>query len=238
MELFLFNTTKVGLVDFCETFEGEYPFSGEYITMIRFPHCNLSCPWCDTDFSKVNMEVSVDEIIRSVSNTKRLMITGGEPGLYSSKIYNIISRILETSVYIVYVDKIFVQTNGLMFKSSMDRKLKDEFRFKTFYYIWSPKFYDEISTTQSMNWLFVLKDYIDLDSLYMKLVYDSETEDKIVKFVEEVDKLYGYNLLSRCSVMPLTTDDNKLGNYRETFEFCKKHSLNFSPRLHLIYDLK
>lgn len=235
MELFLFDDAKIGLVDFCETFEGEYPFPGEYVTLIRFAHCNLSCPWCDTDFSKVNMQVSVEEIIQSVSNTKRLMITGGEPGIHSSKIYNIISKILETHTY---VDKIFVQTNGLMFRSSVDRKLKDEFRFKTFYYVWSPKFYDDISTKQSMNWLLVLKDYVDLESVFIKLVYDPETEEKLTKFVEEVDNLYGYYLLSRCAVMPLTSNENKLGNYEETFNFCKKNNLNFSPRIHLVYDLK
>lgn len=235
MELFLHDDLKFGVVDFCETFEGEYPFPGEFITMIRFPYCNLSCPWCDTDFSKPNTTITIGEIISSVSRTKRLMITGGEPGIHATKIYNIISKILDTDTY---VDKIFVQTNGLIFRSSIDRKLKDDFRFKNFYYVWSPKFYDANSTNQSMNWLLVLKDYVDLDSVYIKLVYDPTTESELIRFVNKVRDLYGYYLLSKCSVMPLTSEDNRLGNYVETFEFCKKNDLNFSPRIHLVYDLK
>lgn len=227
--------SEIKLVDFCETFEGEFPFIGSFITMLRFAHCNLQCSWCDTDFSKAKVSVKLDQILESVTRTRNLMITGGEPGLHSSKIYTIISEILST---FTYVDKITVQTNGLIFKSSLDKRLTKEFDFRDFYYVWSPKFIDVKTTKQSFLYLVTLKEYVSLRHVYIKLVYDPLTKGFLSQFIDKVKELYGYEMLSRTAIMPLTSQEDKFGNYKETIEFCREKNVNFSPRIHMLYDVK
>lgn len=223
------------LVDFVETYEGEYPFTGYHVTMIRFTHCNLTCPWCDTDFSSPKVTVPIEEIIRSVNKTGNLMITGGEPGLHSSSIIEICNKLLQDSSN--YVNNIYVQTNGLIFRSSIDRILKIDYKFDDFYYIWSPKFYDDNVTRQSLTYLMTLEQYIDLDSLYIKIVVDEDVLDKIDLFITKIDELYGKKLLSNTSLMPKTSENNITGNSKLTFELCNKYMVHFSPRIHLVYNL-
>lgn len=57
--------------------QGEGSWLGKPCTFIRMSHCNLNCPWCDTDFSKLNY-LSVDQIINSIIYPN-VVITGGEP---------------------------------------------------------------------------------------------------------------------------------------------------------------
>lgn len=62
--------------------QGEGAKVGMAATFIRMAGCNLSCPWCDTDFShKLTLDEAelVEECHKNPA--KSVIITGGEPSL-------------------------------------------------------------------------------------------------------------------------------------------------------------
>lgn len=67
------------------TLQGEGPYAGHPAIFIRLHGCNLRCTFCDTQFSEPNdPERTVEELVYDTknlcsSNTKLVVITGGEP---------------------------------------------------------------------------------------------------------------------------------------------------------------
>ena len=71
------------------TIQGEGYFTGTPAIFIRLSGCNLTCPWCDTDF-KVRERLSIDVLCNQVGvllnrirfpSSVIFVITGGEPTL-------------------------------------------------------------------------------------------------------------------------------------------------------------
>lgn len=73
------------IVEAFKSVQGEGPFSGHPAVFVRLSGCNLSCSYCDTDHSTVNLKLTVKELsaaITAIAGTcKLLVITGGEPFL-------------------------------------------------------------------------------------------------------------------------------------------------------------
>ena len=70
------------IVEIFNSVQGEGYHTGTPSIFIRFGGCNLSCTWCDTDFSKWD-KMTVSEIMEVLSkwDTKRVIFTGGEPAM-------------------------------------------------------------------------------------------------------------------------------------------------------------
>ncbi|KRQ86254.1 7-carboxy-7-deazaguanine synthase [Caloramator mitchellensis] len=60
--------------------QGEGSFLGCPATFIRLSGCNLSCSWCDTDFSPKH-DMTAKEIA-DIALCEKVVITGGEPTIY------------------------------------------------------------------------------------------------------------------------------------------------------------
>lgn len=62
--------------------QGEGRNTGRAAVFIRFAGCNLSCPFCDTDFGPYR-EMTDEEIISAIGgyNARLAVLTGGEPTL-------------------------------------------------------------------------------------------------------------------------------------------------------------
>ena len=63
--------------------QGEGFWTGQLMTFVRFSGCNLSCSWCDTKHKKVDMKLTVSELIERIGKFKshHVYLTGGEPML-------------------------------------------------------------------------------------------------------------------------------------------------------------
>jgi 7-carboxy-7-deazaguanine synthase len=68
------------------TIQGEGPWMGRPAVFVRLAGCNLRCFFCDTDFSggthhSLTSLVALVEKACTAANTKRVVLTGGEPML-------------------------------------------------------------------------------------------------------------------------------------------------------------
>ena len=70
------------IVEIFNPVQGEGQHTGVPSVFIRFGGCNLSCAWCDTDFSVFN-RMPISDIMDTLSQwtTKRIVYTGGEPAM-------------------------------------------------------------------------------------------------------------------------------------------------------------
>lgn len=64
------------------TVQGEGRNAGRAALFIRMPFCNLSCPWCDTEFDSFT-EFSEQAIAESIDHcpSRFAVVTGGEPSM-------------------------------------------------------------------------------------------------------------------------------------------------------------
>lgn len=69
---------KLNVVEVFDSMQGEGDWMGTCCTFIRLPGCNYKCPFCDTDFSKVNFVLDTDKQVMQ----KHVVITGGEPTIH------------------------------------------------------------------------------------------------------------------------------------------------------------
>ena len=113
-----------------ESIQGEGTNAGKPAIFLRTAECNLKCTWCDTkftwdwkqfDYSKEVKEMSIKEIINSVSkfNVKHLVITGGEPLMQQDDLAELLSFIKPE----FYVE---VETNGTILPNNTLNALVDQ----------------------------------------------------------------------------------------------------------------
>jgi len=82
-----------------KTIQGEGKYAGRMVVILRFANCNLSCPWCDTDYKggeRVSLAKIVGEVLRAYGarppresdyrkSRATVIATGGEPLLQLDK---------------------------------------------------------------------------------------------------------------------------------------------------------
>jgi organic radical activating enzyme len=94
-----------------ESIQGEGHFTGTQAIFVRFADCNLSCSFCDTDYS-CKFDMTESELIKEIkkSNLRHIVLTGGEPTLQikpNDRGYNEFVRKLRDLGYYVQIE-----TNG------------------------------------------------------------------------------------------------------------------------------
>lgn len=72
---------KYRISEFFESIQGEGMFTGLPVIFVRFSGCNMSCPFCDTDF-ETRVNCTPEELFGHITQcgpTRDVVFTGGEP---------------------------------------------------------------------------------------------------------------------------------------------------------------
>jgi 7-carboxy-7-deazaguanine synthase len=98
--------------------EGEAFASGEPITFIRFADCNLTCTFCDTDFSTNIRAMSIANILKRVEETRHkdcrlISISGGEPFVQAG-LPQLVRKLLADNFEVI------IETNGTLWFQEMN----------------------------------------------------------------------------------------------------------------------
>jgi len=104
--------TEFTVKDIFSSIQGEGSLLGTAMNFIRFSRCNLSCSWCDTDFSG-GEQMGLDEIVGSIApKIEWVSLTGGEPMLEKG-LFELIGALHELG-HVVYLE-----TNGTIFDEAV-----------------------------------------------------------------------------------------------------------------------
>lgn len=76
----IFSTINYPIVEIFESLQGEGFNTGMPSIFVRFGKCNLTCPWCDTDYMTFE-SWTLEQILAKVKSysARNIIITGGEP---------------------------------------------------------------------------------------------------------------------------------------------------------------
>lgn len=99
-----------------ETFisiQGEGPQSGIRSLFIRLSGCNLKCPFCDTKYASLYVDVSVKEITKLIERAHKMGVrnviwTGGEPSLQIDEVKDAIASVEKLKMTHA------IETNGMI----------------------------------------------------------------------------------------------------------------------------
>jgi 7-carboxy-7-deazaguanine synthase len=98
------DSAKLKVSEIFESLQGEGVSTGAPCIFVRLAQCNLHCSWCDTkytwDFERYRYEDEVREQtvaevaqVVNASNTRRLVLTGGEPLLQQRALKEFFARL-------------------------------------------------------------------------------------------------------------------------------------------------
>lgn len=76
----LISNPSFPIVEIFESLQGEGFNTGMLSIFVRFGKCNLTCPWCDTNYNQFE-QWTLNDILAKVRSysAKNIIITGGEP---------------------------------------------------------------------------------------------------------------------------------------------------------------
>ncbi|TLU75018.1 7-carboxy-7-deazaguanine synthase QueE [Mannheimia varigena] len=103
----LISNPTFPIVEIFESLQGEGFNTGMPAIFVRFGKCNLTCPWCDTNYNQFEAW-TLSEILAKVKSysAKNVIITGGEPTIQPN-----LSLLLEQLKQAGYF--LAIETNGL-----------------------------------------------------------------------------------------------------------------------------
>ena len=97
---------KFPIVEIFTSIQGEGINLGKAANFVRFAGCNLTCPWCDTEWKKPTETLTREEIVARLDpNVKLVVLTGGEPLMQKELLWLVIA--LTDAGY-----RVAVETNG------------------------------------------------------------------------------------------------------------------------------
>jgi 7-carboxy-7-deazaguanine synthase len=223
-----------------ETIQGEGNSVGITSTILRLSYCNLNCVFCDTKYSWKHPKsgiiidkTNIDEFIEKINKlkTNNLMITGGEPLLYSNN--DLFFKLLDN-----VTKSIEIETNGIL----LDKKLQNVFNvYKDLKLNISPKLdisYYKIKN--DFNKLISNLSDIKLNNYIFKFVYGKNQEKRIFGFINKIQCVRKHKIY----LMPYTPDVNLYSNLqdfrldfiqscKDTIKACINYGFKYSPRLQI-----
>ena len=184
------------------TIQGEGPLTGTPAVFIRLAGCNLSCPFCDTDYTSHREWMQIQDIVNRVweeGNYKLVVITGGEP--FRQDVGPLVELLLEEGY------RVQIETNGTLYLYNLPY-LKDALTI-----VCSPK----ISRIHS-----VLDQYVDAVKYLVKDGELNET-DGLPKGLARLE--------SNAEVFLQPLDEENEGANQQNIQAAVKSCLRFGYRL-------
>ncbi|WP_005565375.1 radical SAM protein [Aggregatibacter actinomycetemcomitans] len=95
------------IVEIFESLQGEGFNTGMPCIFVRFGKCNLTCPWCDTNYNQFE-RMTLAQVMKEVRSfsSKNIIITGGEPTIVPN--IEILLEQMKSEGYFLAIE-----TNGL-----------------------------------------------------------------------------------------------------------------------------
>lgn len=115
-------TLTTGEPEIFDSIQGEGPHVGQPVVFCRLSGCNLSCDWCDTDYTwdwqRYDMSceqlklstADVSERIQSFDDT-HIVLTGGEPLIQQAQLLELVTVLNTTSPHTTPY-QVDIETNG------------------------------------------------------------------------------------------------------------------------------
>lgn len=208
-----------------DSLQGEGPSQGFPCTFLRLAGCNLTCTWCDTEYSwnwskydvrKETTTASVEELARRFASSRRLVITGGEPLLQQRNIERLLSALPATL-------PVEVETNGTIVPSDVLRERITQWNV-------APKLGHSGEPESRRLEIPALESLRDTNRAWLKLVVQSSEDTS-----EAVDLV---NLVSwpseRVYLMPQCRSPEELSNRTpQVVTMAMDTGFKFTGRLHL-----
>lgn len=226
------------IVELINTVHGEFPQPGIICTLVRFRLCNYACPFCDTKRARTipslfsTEEEFIDELNNQLHKTRNLLITGGEPGLYVNGIISILRKFDKKSGLVHTVQ---IETNGTIIPFMPHISY---YCSSPLYVVWSPKFDTDAQRRLNQNIIDLIRNegvssVITTAQLFIKIIDNPEWDQQEVdEFISLAVEYLGHD---RVALMPLTGD--KTSDPKETIRKCLDKGIQFSPRIHLVYNV-
>lgn len=106
------DSTRAKISEIFISYQGEGTFMGSRQLFVRFYDCNMSCVYCDTvqkSYKTFTKEALLGKILDFDDDYNELVLTGGEPLLYSGFLEKFLPLFLNHRTHRVYLE-----TNGTL----------------------------------------------------------------------------------------------------------------------------
>lgn len=194
-----------------ESIQGEGKYAGTPALFIRLSGCTRNCSFCDTKYHNEYKNMGILDIVNEIkkSKTDTVIWTGGEPLLQINEIRQVIKE-LEKNKKIYR--KHHLETNGDLILNQTNEL--DYIVYLFDYICISPKLKDIFKYIK--NTFFTQPDY----TFDIKVVTDLKVNKELIKYAT--------------MLMPLTVNNSKKDSNirKKVWQYCVKHNLKYSPRLH------
>ncbi len=113
----LSDVDNLDIISIWKTIQGEGPFAGMPAVFVRLAGCNLTCNFCDTNYTQYRLKRSIAEVLSEINRlsegvVKLTVITGGEPFRQD------ISELVSTLLYggeALDLQQVQIETNGTLY---------------------------------------------------------------------------------------------------------------------------
>lgn len=205
--------------------QGEGPFIGMPAVFVRLAGCNLSCSFCDTDFSEQLSVSTPSELLKLVETAldgslaylrPLIVLTGGEPFKQD------LNAILEALTQ--YGLQVQIETNGSIVYDSCDFSLLEKVII-----VCSPK---HVSVHRH------LAPYIDAYKILVSRDSFDKAEQSALAYALTEKPIYIQPIYEGPPPDALGWRPSDSNNFEAAIELCKKHNFLLSPQLHKLIGEK
>jgi 7-carboxy-7-deazaguanine synthase len=220
---------SVKVAEIYKSIQGEGLFSGTESVFVRTSGCNLRCWFCDTPYASWNPEgrdLAVGDVVTQVAewDTRHVVLTGGEPMLYSELI-PLADQLRSAGRHVT------IETAGTLYLPvtcdlmSISPKLSNSTPSRRDHTAW---YHRHEATRERKD---VIRQLVAEHVYQMKFVIDRPEDcDEVEAYLDglpEIDR-------SRVMLMPQGKDIEALGLINPWLQaYCDDHDLLFCPRRHI-----